>query len=145
MASDWVTPDSNVPNGWEDPANAHDDNTTTHADCNIPKSSWGAYLELWLDKALRCSKVRIYSKRNSTDVNFIEVGVYYGGTWHVIYTGTFTVNVYVEYEIGSEQIVTAMRMRYQNWSGSFARKAYVYEADFYGDYPAGGSRGFLIG
>jgi hypothetical protein len=146
MPSDWITPDSDVANGWTNPTLAYDANTATYAYYDVPKQQWSPYLELWLATALLCTKVRVWSSRTSSTIERIAVSVYYGGAWHEIYQAALTVDSYVEYAVGSEQLVSAVRVRYWNNSYSLTKQARCNEAAFYGAYPAlGRSFGCIIG
>ena len=131
-SSSWVSPTSDVANGWTDSGNAWDDNTVTFAYHSTP-SGWGPYLELHHSE-LQCSKVRGWWGRVNTQVTTIEVDVYYGSAWHNIYSGGIVVGSFQEYEIGSTQSVTAMQVRF--FASKANRQAEIYEVDFWEVAPA---------
>ncbi|TRZ52030.1 MAG: hypothetical protein D4S01_03660 [Dehalococcoidia bacterium] len=109
----WVSPTGNVPNGWIDPANAHDENTLTYATFTFGGAAgWGNYIELTLDAAIFCDRVQIWSDRDNVKITQIEVDVYYSDGWKNIYSGLLVVGSYQEYVIGSTQSVTKMQVRY---------------------------------
>ena len=108
----WMSPTGFVDGGgtWTDETLAYDEDTVTYATETIGAVGWGNYLEL-THLAINCDKVQVWSSYQAS-IDLIEVDVYYGGAWHNIYSGAVTVGQYVEYAIGSEQSVTAMRIRY---------------------------------
>jgi len=124
----WISPTGFVDGGgsWSDETFAYDENTVTYAVETIAVAGWGNYLEL-THSALNCDKVQVWSSYQAS-VDLIEVDVYYSSAWDNIYSGACTTGQYVEYAIGSEQSVTAVRIRYHitkknRWVG-------VNEADF---------------
>ena len=135
-ADEWHSPDSDIANGWSNPAYAYDDNTSTYAwDDVAGGDKWSPWLELHLDVELLCTKVRIWGYGETSDINEVKIGVYYGGVWHEIYNGVFDWDddVWVEYLVGSEQEISAMRVSYFNDHFS-PKMAYVREGDFWGYY-----------
>lgn len=116
---------------WYDEKNAYDNLTDTYAMNSVGTQSWGNYLELTIS-AISCSKVRFWAYYGGDDdINQISLDVYYSGDWHNIYEGAYTHLEYVEKEIGSTQIVTAMRMKFYNSTMFVPIYAKLYEADFY--------------
>lgn len=133
-ADEWHSPDSHIASGWTNPTYAYDDDTDTYAWDDIPGGdTWSPWLELHLDVELSCTKVRIWAYGETSELNAVKIAVYYGGAWHEIYNGVFDWDddVWVEYPIGSEEEVSAMRVSYFNDHSSWARMAYVREADFW--------------
>lgn len=129
----WLKPTGNVANGWQDPTYAYDDNTGTSSKYDVPKTSYSPWLEL-THSAIECSKVRVYSSRESANIADIQVEVWRTEyeAWDNIYDGTLdTVDQYVEYEMGYTDIISAVRVRYYNNHGVQSRLAYVVEADFW--------------
>ncbi|MBA7484903.1 hypothetical protein ES707_20434 [subsurface metagenome] len=47
----------------------------------------------------------------NAQVEQVEVDVFYSGVWNNIYSGAIVVGSFQEFAIGSEQSVTAMRVR----------------------------------
>jgi len=124
----WISPTGFVDGGgtWSSETLAYDEDTDTYAVETIGAIGFGNYLEL-THLAINCDKVQVWSSYQAS-VDLIEVDVYYSDAWHNIYSGAVPVGQYVEYAIGSEQSVTAMRIRYSvtkanRWVG-------VDEADF---------------
>jgi len=137
---DWLSPTGYVDadSGWTNEANAYDENTTTKALVTIPASSWSSYLEL-THSAISCSKVRFNAYYYATEITQISLDVYYSDAWHNIYEGIFTLNEWVEKEIGSTQSVTAMRIKLYNIKVSqISNWTALYEADFWGVAAGGG-------
>lgn len=124
----WISPTGFVDGGgtWSNEPLAYDEDTVTYATETIASAGWGNYLEL-THSALNCDKVQVWSSYQAS-VDLIEIDVYYSGAWNNIYSGAVTIGQYVEYAIGSEQSVTAMRIRYHTTKNN--RWVRIYEADF---------------
>jgi len=124
----WVNPTGFVDSGsvWTDETLAYDDNTGTFAYVNVP-SGWCDYLELTIG-AITCDKVQLWVDIVNTQVTTIEVDVHYNSAWDNIYSGAIVTGSFQEYAIGSQQSVTAMRVRF--FSTKVNRQADIYEADF---------------
>lgn len=146
MADAWFTPNTASGEPWQTPTYACDGSLDTNSWIYVGKIYWSAYLALSLTVPILCTKVRSYQTRSAIQINAMEVDVYYGGAWVNIYSGAPTVGAWVEYAIGSEQLVSAMRLRYYNAHGTQNKIAYVWETALYGHLPAAGrSFGFIIG
>lgn len=65
------------------------------------------YFYLTLVAGITCNKVRAWSEANSD----WDIDVHYGGGWHNIHSGSFAENQWVEFAIGSEEIVDQARIR----------------------------------
>lgn len=102
----WISPTSDTANGWTDSGLAWDDDTLTAATHSTP-AGWGPYLELH-HAELQCTKVQGWWGIVNTQVTDIEIDVYYSGAYNNIYSGAIVTGSFQEYEIGSEQAVTAM-------------------------------------
>jgi len=127
----WVSPTGFIDSGnvWTDEILAYDRNASTYAYASALKLAWTDNLELTCS-ALDCDKVRLWVDRASTNINAMEVDVYYATGWHNIFSGAPTWGGWQEHTIGSTQSVTAMRVRF------YATKAttdgcQVMEADFH--------------
>jgi len=134
---EWVCPTGFVDGDWNLEASAYDGNMVTYANYSVPPESWSPYVE-YTHAALNCSKVRFYAQWFAADVSDVRVGVFYGGEWHQLYEGTFLANTYEEKEIGSTQVVTAMRFSFYNSNVTTAKPAQLKEIDFYEVPSAGG-------
>jgi len=123
----WVSPTGFVDSGnvWTDEPLAYDGNTVTFAFVAVP-AGWCDYLELTIAQIL-CDKVQLWVGIVNTQVTIIEVDVYYLA-WYNIYSGVIVTGSFVEYAIGSEELVTAMRVRFSSTKAN--RQAEVYEAEF---------------
>jgi len=126
----WVSPTGFVDgaNSWAQETLAYDENTGTYAYPFQEKGVWSNYLEL-THTALSCDKVQIWVARVLTDVNAIEIDVYYSDDWHNIFSGVPLWGEWQEHAIGSTQSVTAMRVRFFSTKAGSALSR-VYEADF---------------
>lgn len=124
----WISPTGFVDGGgtWTSEALAYDEDTATYAIENIASVGFGNYIEL-THSAINCDKVQVWSSYQA-NIDLIEIDVYYSDAWNNIYSGAITVGTFVEYAIGSEQSVTAMRIRYRTTKTN--RWVGVNEADF---------------
>ena len=124
----WVSPTGFVDGGsvWTSETLAYDEDTLTFAYVNCP-SGWSDYLELTVAE-ITCDKVQLWMGRVNTQVTDVEVDVYYSSAWDNIYSGPIVVGSFQEFPIGSEQSVTAMRIRF--FASKASRQADIYEADF---------------
>jgi hypothetical protein len=126
----WQYPTGNTANGWSNPTYAYNGNTGDYANYLIPALSWSNYRELSIN-SLSCSKVQIYCSGQTSDIDQIEIDVYYSGAYHNIYSGALIQGSYQEYEIGSTQDVTGMRIHLYNKKSSASRSGYIHEAQFW--------------
>ncbi|TES84264.1 MAG: hypothetical protein E3J92_01760, partial [Dehalococcoidia bacterium] len=124
----WVSPTGFVDGGgvWTNEPLAYDEDTLTFAYVICP-NGWSDYLELTIAE-ITCDKVQLWMGRVNTQVTDVEVDVYYSSAWDNIYTGPIVVGSFQEFAIGSEQSVTAMRIRF--FASKASRQADIYEADF---------------
>lgn len=111
----WITPTShNDPDSvWTDESNAYDGNTVSYAYTYVA----GKYLELNV-AAMACDKIRIFARLVKYNIPIplftdpdVDIDVYYGSAWNNIYSGTIAVGEWVQKEIGSLQLVTAVRIK----------------------------------
>lgn len=133
----WVNPTGGSGLGWTNISNTYDDNTGTSASYTVLPASWSQYITLTRD-SISCSKVEVYSSRSNAQITQIEVDVYDGdgATWDNIYSGSLTIDTFVEYSIGATYNTTQMRMRYYNAHATKSYSAYVMEADFWEEVSA---------
>ncbi|MBA7481263.1 hypothetical protein ES707_16733 [subsurface metagenome] len=124
----WVSPTGFVDSGetWSSETLAYDEDTATYAVETITAIGWGNYLEL-THSAINCDSVQVWSSYQAS-IDQIEIDVFYNSAWNNIYSGPVTVDAFIEYAIGSEQSVTAMRIRYRTSRAN--RWVGVNEADF---------------
>ena len=126
----WVSPTGEVLNGWGGSGLAWDDDTGTSSSYDAAGASWTPYIEL-THASLQCTSVQVWVGAENDNMGTVEVDVYYSSAWDNIYSGPPTLGSFVEYTIGSEQAVTAMRIRCLNSHSVQPRFQYVFEADFY--------------
>lgn len=131
LAATWQDPTGHTANGWTDPTLAYNNNTADYASYSVPKASWSPYLQLAYSGGLSCDSVRAYCSGQNSDIDQIEVDVYYSGSWNNIYSSTLTQDSYQTYNIGSTQTVTEMRIRLYNSKANSSRNAYIHDADFW--------------
>lgn len=127
----WVSPTGydDPSDEWDDEELAYDGNTATNAEGSVDPHAWGGFLEL-THAAFNCDKVRYYADYDDSDINEIDVDVYYDGDWHDVYEGEFADKEYEERAIpAGTKSVTAARVRFFNDSGSGSEAAF-YEFGF---------------
>jgi hypothetical protein len=119
----WVRPTgySDPSNRYSDETNAYDSSTATFAYSAIHSPGyWNSYLE-FTKAATYAYQVRFIC--SATDHYGIVAGasigleVYYDGSWHSIYSGSFTYGSYVTKNIGSAESITGVRVRFYNGTG----------------------------
>jgi hypothetical protein len=133
----WKSPTGYVDESsvWTDEPKAYDGSLSTWAYSTVPANNWGGFLDLLIDPAILCDKVRLYPYDTSEDGYFtdqIQVDVYYGGAWHTIYngSGTFWPGSWHEYSIpGGPFVVSKARVRFHN-SSSWEIEIFLNEFDF---------------
>ncbi len=128
----WILPTShNDPDGaWTDEANAYDDDILTYAFTFVT----GSYLELPLSPPIPCDKVRFLGKTirpgfSEGDAN-VDIDVYYGGAWNNIHSGQLSRASYQTVLVGSEQLVSSARIKWNILASSF--QGWVYGFAFWG-------------
>ncbi len=137
MAGQWTSPTGFVDGGnWVAETNAYDEDTTTFASANnIPAASWSPYLDLTLDNAIDCDKIRYYIKASGFPLDAwitqIDIDVYYGGAWHDVYQGAITRNSWQEKNLGATYSVTKARVSLYNSHVSDLYAGLFYEFDFW--------------
>jgi len=129
----WVSPDGflDPSSGWTTEENAYDDNEGTLA--NNVWSNWGDYLELTLSSSISCDKVQIYIADVSPSPPYnrfnpdIDIDVFWGGSYHNIFSGTVTKDTWVEKAIGSIETVDKAQVK----SNTVQYHTRLYEFDFW--------------
>ncbi|PVX24003.1 MAG: hypothetical protein CW691_08980 [Candidatus Bathyarchaeum sp.] len=126
----WVSP-----TGYEDPGNswyyetrAYDDNEGRYAYTWVPGRSWSGYLVL-THSALTCDTVRYLIRRQTSNIDRIEVDIYTEGKWENVYSGAGTWETWEEVTF-DEASVTQMRFRFHNDHPNQNRWVIFYETDF---------------
>lgn len=121
---------------WSNEENAYDEDTGTFAtQQSIPTNSWGNFLELSLTP-LYCHTLRFYALYSSTQINKIDLDVYYGDNWHNVFEGSYANVSWVEKELPEgTQKVYAARVRFYNDDDTTARDAKLYEFAFHRSDP----------
>ena len=126
----WLSPTGNndASSTWTSETLAYDTDTGTYAYTSVPKNGWSGYLELTID-AISCDKVQGWFNEGVANVSNFELDVYYSSGWHTIQSGEPVYGQYVEFAIGSTEIVTAMRFRFYSTKLG-ADGGQCYEAQF---------------
>lgn len=145
----WVSPSNHEAGPWIYEVRAYDENEGSYAYDRADAWQWTSDLIL-THSSISCSKVRVNARNQlSNFVNIINLDLFYGGTWHDIYQGgAFANHGWTEFEIGSTQIVTKVRLAFYNSYQHDFSYGWVYEFDFWEvEVPSaiGRSFGFIIG
>jgi len=133
--NDWITPDNHCDpeSAWKQEILSYDYGTDTKADCLIEDFGWiwTPWLELMLEEPMNCNKIRFYAWYHQFHCRNIDVDLFYDGSWHGLYQGSFANWQWVEKSF-NEQVVSKARVRFevQRWLLS-AVKADLYEFQFY--------------
>ncbi|MBA7500266.1 hypothetical protein ES704_03021 [subsurface metagenome] len=117
------------PSGWINEPYAYDDNTGTAASCFTPARSWTPWLIREFSKSLYSCAVKFYARYEGTSgINSIDIDVYYHGSWHDVFQGSFLNQVWIEKtnELDPAQDVTKIRVRFYN-NSSDPTTAYIEE------------------
>jgi hypothetical protein len=126
----WVSPTSNTANGWTNPTYAYDSDNTSYANYNVDPMDWSPYLELGITPTY-IDSMRFYCSGANIDINQISVDMLYGGSFHNIYEGAFTIASWTTKTIATGyQLVSGMRIKLANANGSLNTQAYICEAQF---------------
>jgi hypothetical protein len=114
---------------WAGQANTYDDDLTTYA-CTADVD----YLELYLDYAMICSKVRILAAANGENINeqtdTVNIDARINNVWETIYSGQFyngVWNVFPIHDNDNADLVSAIRLNFPSSDSLML----VYEVDFY--------------
>jgi len=128
----WIKPTGFVDseNKWTDEAFSYDDHTGTYAYNAVPKSSWGAFIEL-THLSMSCNKVRFDAFYEAGYVESIDVDAYYDGTWNHLYEGTFLNHEWVEKLLASTKIITVFRFRFYNVNAIYERNTALIEVNYF--------------
>lgn len=133
--TDNLTPTGHTdPSGtWDSETLAYDNNVATRALCNpvIGATSWSDYLQLDIsDRAITCDAVSVWADVSGGGAGeLLNVDIYYDAGWHTIHSGTYDDNQWYEIDIGSELVITQMRIRLYNDTGG-GLNGYIYETQF---------------
>ena len=129
----WKSPTGNLdPNaGWNTETNAYDEDTATSAYSNlIANGIWTKQLTLTID-SLSCDKVRIYLKSEADSLDYVQIYVEYNSSWHSIYEGNTSEDVWVECPLADTYDVTGALIQLYNETGSDNKRGYIGEFDFH--------------
>lgn len=128
----WRTPTGHYdPDGqWIDETKAYDNNFGTYAYDDVSPTSWGSFLELTIGE-IPCGSVRFYAEYGGEfAVNSIDLDVYYSGTWHDVYQGSYLHGTWVEKTFGAGHYVSKARVKFYN-SGATPSSAVLFEFNFH--------------
>jgi len=116
-------------NQWDDEIYAYDNDVATYAQNLVTEASWGNFLELNIDPMI-CDRVRFFAGGVGAYITEIDIDVYYDETWHHVYQGAFTSQVWEEKSLGGDYLITKARVRFYCKPNPWPRKAYLYEFNF---------------
>lgn len=118
----WVSPTGASGDNWSDPENVYDEDTGTLAYCNVDDAD----LEMTLDSAIDCTKVRFFLY--CAWAFSINLDVFYEGAYHEIYSGTPPEDQWVEKTIpAGMKSVSKARISAVNGNKTW----FLYEFDFW--------------
>jgi len=132
LSTQWTTPTGHTDYGaWLTEANAYDDNTGTSAILSsIPNGGYSAFLGL-THTSMSISGIRYFCGGDGDiEAGDIDVDIYYGGSWHGVYEGTFTNDAWEERLISTAYGVTEVRIRFKDSGGGSGDTAHIFEVDF---------------
>jgi len=126
----WISPTGFVDSGgtWVSESLAYDEATGTYSYSDLGVVGWSNWIEYTVP-AINCDKVQLWLSRSTGNITEDEIEVYYSGGWHNIHSGIITVDQWVEYQIGSTESVTALRVRM--YTDKKSRQCRFCEADFW--------------
>ena len=110
----WIRPTdyNDVDGKWSNESNAYDGNTGTYASSTI--NQYYHWLELLLPQAIICDKIRIYCAEwygFGEGASSVQIEVYDGSNWLLVYAGTVSVNQWVEKVItGGPKLISKARV-----------------------------------
>lgn len=126
----WISPTGFSAGDWADEALAYDDNTGTWADVAAQDETWTVPLILNHTGCVT-SKIRYYCSLNVAAGQLINLDAYYGGAWHDVYEGAFTVSTWEEKALVDEGTASVTQIRIYIYNGDVVpREARVHEVDF---------------
>jgi len=116
--------------GWDDEAEAADDEFDTHARCfhDNGDPAWGPFLYL-IRPAAMCDRIRFYATANN-NIDQVNIDVLKDGVWTDVYSGVFADKVWVEKSFARGQ-VTQARIQFHVTSTSVGLYWQLYEFDFH--------------
>lgn len=102
--------------GWNNEANAYDENLSTAADTNsMARDSWSEALEL-IVTSTNCTSVAYYSYGLAPRM-ILELSAYYDSAYTQVYQGAVESKGWHTHDLVSAQDVTKMKVRYYNNTG----------------------------
>lgn len=125
----WKTPNSTNDPGdsWTDDANAIDDDITSYAS-TLSLGSSNA-LEFHLTNPMDLDRVRVYASDDGTPTNpDVNIGLYYEGAWHTIFTGSITKSTWTtKTNSAGVKHVSKARVYANSFTGN---QLFIYEFEF---------------
>lgn len=132
FGSAYALPTGNTANGWSSPTYAYDNDSDTKATYDTASKTWSPFLEFSIS-SIPCNEIRVWVSSELGQMTIIDVDAYYDGAYQHVYEDTVTPDQYVDYEIGSVEDVTAMRIRCYNGHNTQSREMYINEVKFHRD------------
>ena len=130
-ADEWVSPTSHELSEWSNEENSYDDNTGTYASRDFGGGDvWSEWLTLNMDDSYGSNCTRVYSTRETSDINKIKIEVYSSLEWVEIYNGVLTVGEWVEYDYECIE-VSKVRISYFNDHFNWFRWVRCHEVDIW--------------
>ena len=122
----WVSPTAdNGAAGWNNPANAYDENEDTNTSVEVAWEESSAALEL-SRAAISCDSVRV--KLYASERMEFEVAIYYNANWHTVTPGV--TGSFETLSLGGTYTVDKIKFIGVNEKEEGAGSVFVYEVDF---------------
>jgi len=126
----WVSP-----TGYNDPSSAwgyeyyaYDGNILTTASTVAFANGWCGFLELTISP-ISCHKIQYMPYQTNSEIDLIDVDVWYSSAWHHVYQGAYVSGSWVEKSLGGTYTVSKMRFSFHN-NSAITRNAHLKEAEF---------------
>jgi len=114
---------------WNNPGDAYDDDEDTFADStSVGGNEWNAPLEFVNPVPLTCSAVRVKADFRTGLITQIRIRIFYGGSYHLIYEGTFT-DALTDYTGFGRKDVSKMEVGFFVYGSGRTQK--IWEVAFY--------------
>lgn len=107
---------TDVSGTWLNETLIYDGNTGTFGYANIADGNWSDYIIL--TRAAVYTDTISIDWRNSANIDDSDIDVYYESAWHDLYNGNISSDTWVNYDIGSVESVTQVRVKVHRTGGA---------------------------
>ena len=124
----WITPDvDDGAAGWNNPANAHNENTGDWSNVSVAALAWSSYLVMDLPVSTPSIQIRYWTSVANALVNQLEIDVYENGGWTAVQAGVFVIGAWQTVDIGSLVHVEQIRARFYNSDAALPHDGNLHE------------------